>query len=79
MKIFLILLGIYVLYKFIVDFAIPIYRTSKKVQEQFRNMHNMNENIHAQQRPAGTTTHAQEPRKNSQTSKDYIDFEEVKD
>ena len=80
MKIFLILLGIYILYKFIVDFAIPIYITSKKVQEQFRNMQQMNGNRFNQHTAAGTSTYAQEPKKTTENSKeDYIEFEEVKD
>ena len=80
MKIFLILLGIYILYKFIVDFAIPIYITSKKVQEQFRNMQQMNENRYNQHSAAGSSTYAQEAKKPAPNSKeDYIEFEEVKD
>ena len=80
MKIFLILLGIYILYKFIVNFAIPIYITSKRVQEQFRNMQQMNENRNNQHSGAGSATYAHDPKKASPNSReDYIEFEEVKD
>ena len=76
MKIFLILLGIYVLYKFIVDFVIPIYKTSKRVQEQFRNMQ--------QNRPVdpasnGSRVNKQDASQPKASSRDYIDFEEIKD
>lgn len=76
MKIFLILLSIYVLYKFIVDFVIPIYKTSKRVQEQFRNMQ--------QNRPVdpasfGGSRVKQDSRQPKASSRDYIDFEEIKD
>ena len=77
MQTILIILGIYLLYKFIADFVIPVYRTTKRVQAQFRDM---------QQRANPNSNAAQDNyRTNSATSaskvssKDYIDFEEIKD
>jgi hypothetical protein len=75
---FLILLGIYALYWLIVNFVIPVYKASKRVQEQFRNMQqNMNEHAHnghgstsANQKGSGTS---------KVNAKEYIDFEEIKD
>ncbi len=71
MQTILIILGIYLLYKFIADFVIPVYKTSKRVQQQFRDMQQRaNSNGNA-------TQSANNPVKAH--SKDYIDFEEIKD
>ena len=71
MQAILIILGIYLLYKFMVDFVIPVYKTSKRVQQQFRNM---------QQRTNsnGNATHSSNNPVKAST-KEYIDFEEIKD
>lgn len=72
----LIILGIYLLYKFIVDFVIPVYKASKKVQERFRDMQQqMKDNV-----PNGRYSTSTHPDSNHSkvSSKDYIDFEEVK-
>ncbi len=72
MQSILIILGIYLLYKFMVDFVMPIYKTSKRVQEQFRNMQQRaNPNGNGTQSPVNNPVKA--------SSKDYIDFEEIKD
>jgi hypothetical protein len=68
---------IYLLYKFIFDFIIPVYESSKKIKKQFGEMqekmqHNMNQ-YQNQQRAAEST-----PPKPAQKDGDYIDFEEVK-
>lgn len=69
---------IYVLYKLIFDFIIPIYTTTKKVKKQFGEMHNkMQEQMNtfnAQQRAAAAKPTAQQ----SSQKEDYIDYEEVK-
>jgi len=71
------ILLIYILYKLIFDFIIPIYQTSKRVKKQFGEMQNkMQEQMNTfnkQQNTPGTTT-AQEPAK----KEDYIDYEEIK-
>lgn len=72
----LIILGIYLLYKFIVDFVIPVYKASKKVQERFRDMQqHMKDNV--QNGHYSTSTHP-ENNHSKVSSKDYIDFEEIK-
>lgn len=68
---------LYLLYKFIFDFIIPVYESSKKIKKQFGEMqekmqNNMNQ-YQNQQKPA------QSPQpKPVQKEGDYIDFEEVK-
>lgn len=81
MQTILIILGIYLLYKFMVDFVIPIYNTSKRVQQQFRDMNQRaKENAQPTQNSYKTSS-VNDPtyRQPKASSKDYIDFEEVKD
>jgi hypothetical protein len=81
MQVILIILGIYLLYKFMTDFVIPIYRTTKRVQEQFRDVQQRaNQHVNPQQNsykssPVDTSTNTT----SKTSSKDYIDFEEIKD
>lgn len=72
---------IYILYKLIFDFIIPIYQTSKKVKKQFGEMHNkmqdqMNK-FNAQQSASGKT--AADNIKQPGYKEEYIDYEEIKD
>jgi len=72
------LILIYILYKLIFDFIIPIYQTSKRVKKQFGEMQNKMQDqmntFNQQQNSAATKTTPQEPLK----KEDYIDYEEVK-
>lgn len=72
---------IYILYKLIFDFIIPIYKTTKNVKKQFGEMHNkMQDQMNAFNKQQASTdsyrdkTPAQEPVK----KEDYIDYEEIK-
>jgi hypothetical protein len=68
----------YLLYKLVFDFVLPIYKTTKQVKKNFREMR---EQMNGQQ-PGSTG-----PMKGQKTwattekkpASDYIDFEEVKD
>ena len=66
---------LYLLYKFIFDFIIPIYESSKKIKKQFGEMQEKMQNdmktYQNQQRPP-------KPEPASKKEGDYIDFEEVK-
>jgi Sec-independent protein translocase protein TatA len=71
------ILLIYILYKLIFDFIIPIYQTTRRVKKQFGEMQNKMQdqmNTFNQQQNAATKPNAQEPAK----KEDYIDYEEVK-
>ena len=75
------ILLIYILYKLIFDFIIPIYQTSKRVKKQMREMNarmqeQMNRESHQNNQQQNTTakTTKQEPVKHG----DYIDYEEIK-
>ena len=69
---------IYIIYKLIFDFIIPVYNTTKKVKKQFGDMHTkmqdqMNE-MNKQQAAPKTTVSSPPPPK----ADEYIDYEEVK-
>lgn len=70
----LIIFGIFVLYKFLVDFVIPIYKASKRVHAQFRNMQQGQEAANH----SASSNHTKQGRP-ARNSADYIDFEEIKD
>jgi hypothetical protein len=69
---------IYLLYRLVFHFIIPLYKTTRQVKKSFRNMQD-------QMRQHTDPYGQQQPQKNQQkkpgASKvgDYIDFEEVKD
>lgn len=68
---------IYLLYRLVFHFIIPIYKTTRQVKRSFRNMQEqMRQHTDPQERPTETTK-----QKTPGGSKvgDYIDFEEVKD
>ena len=73
----LIILGIYLLYKFIVDFVIPVYKASKRVQERFRQMQqNMNDQSGSH---AASSVNQNGTGASKANPKEYIDFEEIKE
>lgn len=76
---------LYILYRLIFDFIIPIYNTTKKVKNQFGEMHNkMQDQMNAfnqQQQAASSSkgaTSAKTMGKDPAKKEDYIDYEEIK-
>ena len=77
MNVFVLAILIYLLYRFIAGFLIPVIRTTSHVRQQFNNMNKQQE---------GPTPNAQRPTPNNQNGSqtgspkvgEYIDFEEVK-
>lgn len=70
---------LYLLYKLVFDFIIPVYRTTKQMSGKMRDMQEKMNQQHQQQQQAETyqhTTHQQTSAKRS--SDDYIDYEEIK-
>jgi hypothetical protein len=68
---------LYLLYKLIFDFIVPIYQTTKQVKQKVNDIHrNMNEQANQQQRNQYTS--ATNPTSAKPKSDDYIEFEEVK-
>ena len=74
----LLLLGLYLLYKLIFDFIIPVYNTTKQVKQKVGEMQQkMQDQMNTQQQKSANTTFAKESNPTPK-SKDYIDFEEIK-
>ena len=68
---------IYLLYRLVFHFIIPIYRTTRQVKRSFRDMHEqMRQHTDAQ-----TTAPKENVNKKPSGAKagDYIDFEEIKE
>jgi hypothetical protein len=80
LKIVLWGIGLYFLYKFIYGFVLPVYRTTRTVRRQFRDVQSkMNEQFRAQQQQQEQSRQQQEQASRSkQVVGDYIEFEEVK-
>jgi hypothetical protein len=68
----------YLVYKLIVDFVLPIYKTTRNVKRKFREM---NEQMNARKNHQGSQNgqHKNNAQGQKTTIGDYIDFEEVKD
>ena len=74
---------LYMLYKLVFDFIIPVYRASKRMKNQVGEMQQKMQEQYRQQQAAqerAQTTAANSPlRKNEgRVDKDYIDYEELK-
>jgi hypothetical protein len=77
LRFILIALAVYVLYKLVFDLIIPIFRTTRQVRKQFRNMQqHMHQQANKQEQ---ATSHFQQnnPPKKAKAG-EYIDFEEIK-
>ena len=69
------LLVLYLVYKLIFDFIIPVYKTTRQVSQKMGEMQSkMNEHPGKQQSQANTATEKPAEPANA----DYIEFEEVK-
>ena len=73
---------IYLAYRLIFHFIIPVYKTTKQVKKQFQQMHGQMQDYMNQSSYAKTSEDKQTANANTQNQKeqsgDYIDFEEVK-
>lgn len=66
---------IYLAYKLVFDFIIPVVRTTRQVKKGFREMQDkMNQSMHQQQQAPKQKAGQPKP-----PAGEYIDFEEVKD
>jgi len=69
---------IYLAYRLVFHLIIPIYKTSKQIKKQFREMHTRMEDHINQQQANQQTADPRPENKKEQVGGDYIDFEEVK-
>ena len=71
---------LYLLYKLIFDFIIPIYQTSKRVKRQFGEMQSkMQEQMNQYNRQNGQQTQTAATARPEKKKEEYIDYEEIKD
>jgi hypothetical protein len=75
MKYILYGLLVYFLFRLVYNFIIPVYKTTRQVKKQFREM---NERMNDQQQTSGQTTPSQPHTDPKTRVGEYIDFEEVK-
>jgi len=82
-EIFFLGIVLYLLYRFVFNFFLPIFRTTRQVRQQFRNM--QENNRQASEGPfqrSYTQPSEPQPKKpeptSSNTMGEYIDFEEIK-
>jgi hypothetical protein len=73
------LFALYLLYKLVFDFIIPVAKTTSKVKKQFGEMSaQMQEKMNQQQQQGTNFNATQKPAATSAKQDDYIEFEEVK-
>jgi hypothetical protein len=68
---------IYLAYRLVFHFIIPIYKTTRQVKKQFREMHSRMQDHMSQPPPYQQPATPATENKNQQAG-DYIDFEELK-
>lgn len=70
---------LYLLYKLVFDFIIPVVNTTKKVKKQFGDMNaQMEEKMRQQRQQNAHFKTSQKTPPSSSKRDDYIDYEEVK-
>jgi hypothetical protein len=78
-EIFFLAIVLYLLYRFVFNFLLPVVRTTRQVRQQFRNMQ---EGMGGEQQPFNNSERVQSQQKQPSGGKppkeDYIDFEEIK-
>jgi hypothetical protein len=84
-EIFFLGIVLWLLYRFVFNFFVPIIRTTRQVRQQFRNMQDSMQNPGGpfQQQSNSQSREEPQPKKkdapsSSNTMGEYIDFEEVK-
>jgi hypothetical protein len=70
----LAVLLIYLAYKLVFDFIVPVYRTTKRVRQQFQDIKNRMEEQNQSSTQDNSSNSEQKPEKVGE----YIDFEEIK-
>jgi hypothetical protein len=75
-KLIVELFVVYLLFKLVFDFIIPVYRTTRQMKQKMNEMHrHMEQNQDAAQKKPD---HASTPGQKKDFSKDYIEYEEIK-
>jgi hypothetical protein len=73
------ILILYLLYKLVFDFIVPVSRTTTQFRNHVNEMRNRQEQMRTQQQNSSSRTKPASTKKNTTTTDgEYIDFEEVK-
>jgi DNA gyrase/topoisomerase IV subunit B len=67
----------YVLYKFVFGFILPVYKTTKKVRNQFSDMQKKMQEQFGQYNNTQQESTVEKEMPKKKPSKEYIDFEDV--
>jgi len=82
MNVFIEIILVYLLYRFIAGFLVPLFRTTSTMRQQFRDMNGGTPSGNSSAQPRNAQTRPEEPSHTpkSGTGKagEYIDFEEIK-
>jgi hypothetical protein len=79
LRLVVLIIGIYLAYRFVFHFLLPVYRTSKRMHEQFKGMQEkMNQQMNSEPSRYGGSGSPNKKPSGTAVNKDYIDFEEVK-
>jgi hypothetical protein len=69
---------IYLGYRLLFDFILPVYRTTRRIKKGFREMHERM-NQHTQPYDQQTDDRSRNQSNDKGSTGEYIDFEEIKD
>jgi hypothetical protein len=88
MSVFVEIILVYLLYRFIAGFLVPLFRTTTSMRQQFRDMNNRppfgtqpphgSQESHARNSASESDRGSDGSKSNSGKVGEYIDFEEVK-
>lgn len=82
MKIIVTILILYLLYKLVFDFIVPVAKTTSRVKQQFNNMNAMREEMLRKQEQQNNAPKKSPPKTSGPTTtttdSEYIEFEEIK-
>ena len=78
-KIIFLGISLYILYRFVFGFILPVYKTTQQIKKGFRDMQQKaNEQANQQQASQDNSRKSTSADTNKQPLGEYIDYEEVK-
>ncbi len=79
MSVFVEIILVYLLYRFIAGFLVPLFRTTNTMRQQFRDMNSRppsgGQASQSRNSSAGSDTQSNTPKSNAPKAGEYIDFE----
>ncbi len=69
---------IYLVYKLVFEFIIPVYRTTKQMKKKMTEMHQQMQEQEKMNDQAYNNTNAQKQPSGKSYAEDYIEYEEIK-